>query len=1203
MKPDHTLSTRKLHTQSKLSFSRSIRARVITAFLTLAVMGVLSLGLAGRWGNSPVSAAATANIIFALTSNNQLLRFNAGTPGTLVGAAVPITGLQAGETIVGIDFRPATGGLYALGVTGGTVGRLYLVNPTTGVAIAPPGGSGSFTLPQSAGTAAGANYGFDFNPTVDRIRVIADSRDNFRLNPDTGVIAGADTALTAGAQIAGAAYDRNFGGTTLTTLYGIDFNTDQLVRIGGVDGAPSPNGGVVTAIGNLGVNTTGAVGFDIAGDVPGSAYASLTVGGTSGFYTINLGTGAATLVGAIAGGMPVTDIAVAPAGVLRFTAPTYTQIETGNLATITVNRTGGSFGAVSVTVSTANGTAIAGQDYTAATATLNFAEGVTSQTLDVPVLNDALVEGNETVLLNFSNYSGCGLTGGAGLLTITDDDDGAAIIWAIDTANNLLRFSADTPGVIITSVPVTGLLAGERLVGIDFRPATGQLYALGVLNAGGRLYTLNLGTGAATLIGAGFTLPQSAGTGLGTDYGFDFNPTVDRIRIIADSRDNFRVNPDTGGIAGSDTALTAGAVVVGAAYDRNYVASPQPATTLYGIDANTDQLVTIGGIDSNPSPNLGAVTAVGSLGVNTSTIVGFDVINGAEGKAYSVLTVGGQPALYTINLATGAATPIGLTAQIVDISAATAGTVQLAVSGQVVSEAAGTATITVTRTGGANGSITVTASTSDGTATAPGDYTATTVTLTFPEGVTSRTFTVPIVNDNIDEPDEAFNVTLSANIGGRITAPSTQTVTIADDDLSAISINDIKIAEGYSGQSNAVFTISLSNPNSQTVTVNYATANGTAVAGSDYVATAGTVTFPPGVTSQPVVIPIIGDAIFESDETFFVNLSNPVNGAISVGQGVGTIVNDDAGFDFPGTQIQAENSVVNDQKAGSILIFPVYTSDPVNSNMQNTRINITNADARRNIYLHIFLVDGASCSASDAFICLTANETTTFLASDLDPGTSGYIMAVAVDANGCPIIFNSLIGDEYVKFATGHAANLGAEAVAGLGGLANVACAVGTPTVQINFDNQMYNWLPRTLAADSLPDRASGNDTLLIVDRIGGSLVNGTAKLGAIFGLLFDDQEAGVSFTFTAAGLSQFRSSLSNAFPRTTPRYEQVIPAGHTGWLKLYPFDDGAILGVTINFNPNAGSASSAFNQGHNLHVLTATSAGNFIMPVFPPSC
>jgi hypothetical protein len=479
--------------------------------------------------------------------------------------------LKTGDALVGIDYRPATGQLYAMGVNGAS-GRVYTINPLTGAAT--PVGTG-FTMPQSAGASAGKDYGFDFNPTVDRIRISADSRDNFRAHPDTGAVAGVDFALTEGAVVTGAAYDRNFAGAKVTTLYAIDSNSDRLVTIGGIDSAPSPNGGVVRPVGFLGVNTTNDAGFDITVGAEGSAYASLTVGGKPGFYTIDLNTGAATLVGVIGnGGVAIRDIAAAPAGALLPTSLAYT-------------------------------------------------------------------------------------------------------IRALDASNKLLSFRAAEPDKITTPKPVTGLQAGDRLVGIDYRPANGQLYAMGVNGASGRLYTINPLTGAATPVGTQFTMPQSAGTTAGKDYGFDFNPTVDRIRVSADSRDNFRLHPDTGAVAGVDFALSPGAAVTGVAYDRNFGGSK--VTTLYAIDPGADQLVTIGGIDSAPSPNGGVIRTVGPLGVDATNDVGFDITVGAEGVALALLTVNNQPGLYSIYLPAGKATlvrALNVKTPIIDIAVAPAGTTQ-----------------------------------------------------------------------------------------------------------------------------------------------------------------------------------------------------------------------------------------------------------------------------------------------------------------------------------------------------------------------------------------------------------------------------------------------------------------------------------------------------------------------------------------------
>ncbi|HQR32652.1 MAG TPA: hypothetical protein PLK30_07945, partial [Blastocatellia bacterium] len=143
---------------------------------------------------------------------------------------------------------------------------------------------------------------------------------------------------------------------------------------------------------------------------------------------------------------------------------------------------------------------------------------------------------------------------------------------------------------------------------------------------------------------------------------------------------------------------------------------------------------------------------------------------------------------------------------------------------------------------------------------------------------------------------------------------------------------------------------------------------------------------------------------------------------------------------------------------------------------------------------------------------------------------------------------------------------------------------------------------PAVLALDNIGSRADGNDTLLILNRIGGNLGIGASTLGTVFGIMYDDAENSLSFSL--AGNCQLRNSISNNFPRTTPRFETFIPAGRTGWAKIFN-QTGAIgiTGAAINFNPNASSSAGAFNQGHNLHHLTLNSQMSYIIPIFPPSC
>ena len=253
------------------------------------------------------ASRAQADTLIGLTTTGGLVSFDSNTPGT-VSPFLAISGLLSGESILAIDRRPANGLLFGLGSTS----RLYTINTATGSATA----VGVAFAPSLTGTA----FGMDFNPTVDRIRVVSSDTSNFRLNPNTGAIVGIDSPLTyvlgdSGAgvtpRIVGSAYTNNFDGAAVTTLFGIDSNRDVLVMQGGVNGVPSPNGGTLTTIGSgLGFNTSDLVGFDISG-TSGTAFAAMTpaTGGASQLFTINLTTGAATLVGTIGTGLTLVDIA------------------------------------------------------------------------------------------------------------------------------------------------------------------------------------------------------------------------------------------------------------------------------------------------------------------------------------------------------------------------------------------------------------------------------------------------------------------------------------------------------------------------------------------------------------------------------------------------------------------------------------------------------------------------------------------------------------------------------------------------------------------------------------------------------------------------------------------------------------------------------------------------------------------------------
>jgi hypothetical protein len=275
-----------------------VRAPLRRSITAATIAAAAATGLTALAGHAE---AAPADTIYGVTSANQLISFRSTAPGTLT-SSVPINNVDG--NVLAIDFAPSTGQLYAVTTTT----KLYAINPANGRGTLM--GTGAFADPAVWGAAAG----IDLQPVVDRLRVISGTN-SMRIHPNTGAVSGTDTSLTlAGSPepLADVAYANNVAGATVTTLFGIDTTNDVLVRVGGPDGVPSPNGGLVTAIGPLGVNALGTnVGFDISG-VTNTAWASLQSAGATRLYKVNLTTGAATGAWKIGTGIDVIDLAVDP---------------------------------------------------------------------------------------------------------------------------------------------------------------------------------------------------------------------------------------------------------------------------------------------------------------------------------------------------------------------------------------------------------------------------------------------------------------------------------------------------------------------------------------------------------------------------------------------------------------------------------------------------------------------------------------------------------------------------------------------------------------------------------------------------------------------------------------------------------------------------------------------------------------------------
>ncbi|MBA3248207.1 MAG: DUF4394 domain-containing protein [Pyrinomonadaceae bacterium] len=428
-------------------------------------------------------AATAGSTIFALAVDpglgappQRLISFDINAPGTLRGD-VRISGLQAGEILKGIDFRPATGQLYALGSTS----RLYTIDPTTAVATLVNGPFTPAVDPTNF-------FGFDFNPVPDRIRAIANVTDqNLRLNPNTGLVATTDPNVAYASTDPGAmddlppnivaeAYSNNVAGATSTTNFAIDARPDgpaRLVTLGtrdfpnsppGGGMAVSPNTGQLFTVGNITVNnavqeTNNFAGFDIFDS--DTAYVSLTpinpFNSTSSLYSLDLSTGAATLVGAIGGNVRVDSLTVAQSNMVtttvQFSASTFTVAEGAGNIMITVTRTGDTNQPVTVEFQTDDvgdgircdtftGTAFPRCDYSSENGTLSFAAGETSKSFTVFITDDGYAEGDETFTVSLRNVSLGGAINpqqGRATVTITDNDTATATTNPIDVPEFFVR--------------------------------------------------------------------------------------------------------------------------------------------------------------------------------------------------------------------------------------------------------------------------------------------------------------------------------------------------------------------------------------------------------------------------------------------------------------------------------------------------------------------------------------------------------------------------------------------------------------------------------------------------------------------------------------------------------------------------------------------------------------------------------------------
>jgi Domain of unknown function (DUF4394) len=269
-----------------------------------ALAAAATLTLAACAGTPESVGEPRKEAVWAVTDRAELVRFNAGQPSRLQ-QRLPLQGLEAGDKLVGIDFRVARGVLYALS----SRGRLYTLDTKTGRLA--PVGQGPLVVLQ------GERFGIDFNPVADRVRVVSDTGQNLRLHPDTGALAATDPSLHGSggsARVAGAAYTYNKNNDTLTTNYAIDLAAGALLVQGSVEGVQpvvSPNTGRLAAVGALGTGAIDDASFDIA-DIGNTALAALRKDGRTRLHLVDLASGRAVLLGTVGEGRPLWGMAIEP---------------------------------------------------------------------------------------------------------------------------------------------------------------------------------------------------------------------------------------------------------------------------------------------------------------------------------------------------------------------------------------------------------------------------------------------------------------------------------------------------------------------------------------------------------------------------------------------------------------------------------------------------------------------------------------------------------------------------------------------------------------------------------------------------------------------------------------------------------------------------------------------------------------------------
>lgn len=535
-------------------------------------------------------------------------------------------------------------------------------------------------------------------------------------------------------------------------------------------------------------------------------------------------------------------------------------------AVFTVQLSGASAQTVTVHYATADDTATAGADYSSVSGTLTFTPETLTQTITVPVMGDTADEINETFVVNLTNAVNASIQDSQGVGTIQSDDDPVISINDVSvtepdsgTIDASFTISLSNPSVDTVAVQYSTSNISAA-AGMDYMGANGIiLFTPGTLSR-----TLNIAINSDQLgepvetFAVNLSDSSNAsivdGTGIGTINDFPPQMTISDLTITE-----------------ADTGTFIAKFPVTLSFPSALTVSAPYSTADITATAGSDYVATSGTVTFSP----GTTTQFINVTVKGDTITEPD-------ETFAVNLASCSNCSLTDNQAIGTITRTQPSISISDASIAEgdAGTKNLVFNLSLSNPSGNTVALNY--------------NTANDSAIAGSDYAGGSGSVTFAPGVTSQTVTIVINGDTTDEPDETFFVNLSNPSNATLSSVQGIGTILDDDGLPSIVINDRVVVEGNSGTSTCIFTLSLSNPSSQIITVDYATRNGIADSASDYIGSNGTITFNPGQISQNLTVLINGDTIDETDEPFFVDLSNASNASISDAQGLVTIDDDDS---------------------------------------------------------------------------------------------------------------------------------------------------------------------------------------------------------------------------------------------------------------------------------------------------------------------